>query len=75
MKTWRSPVLLIQGDDDRNVYFHEMIDMANRLQDKGVPYEELVLPNEIHGFLRHASWVQADQATVQYLQRQFHVSD
>jgi dipeptidyl aminopeptidase/acylaminoacyl peptidase len=75
LKTWRSPVLLIQGDDDRNVYFHEMIDMANRLQDKGVPYEELVLPNEIHGFLRHASWLQADQATVEYLQRQFHVQD
>ncbi|HEY4128368.1 MAG TPA: LpqB family beta-propeller domain-containing protein [Gammaproteobacteria bacterium] len=75
MKTWRSPVLLIQGDDDRNVYFHEMIDMENRLQDKGVPYEELVLPNEIHGFLRHASWLQADRATVEYLQRQFHVQD
>ena len=75
MKTWRSPVLLIQGDDDRNVYFHEMIDMANRLQDKGVPYEELVLPNEIHGFLRHASWMQADAATVEYLQRQFHPQD
>ena len=75
MKTWRSPVLLIQGDDDRNVYFHETIDLANRLADKGVPYEELVLPNEIHGFLRHASWLQADQATVEYLQRQFHVSD
>jgi len=73
MKTWRSPVLLIQGDDDRNVYFHETIDMANRLEDKGVPYEELVLPNEIHGFLRHVSWLQADQATAEYLQRQFHV--
>ena len=73
MKTWRSPVLLIQGDDDRNVYFHETVDLANRLDDKGVPYEELVLPNEIHGFLRHASWLQADQATVEYLQRQFHV--
>ena len=73
MKTWRSPVLLIHGDDDRNVYFHETVDLANRLEDKGVPYEELVLPNEIHGFLRHASWLQADQATVEYLQRQFHV--
>jgi hypothetical protein len=31
-----------------------------------------VLPNEIHGFLRHPSWLQADLATVEYLQRQFH---
>jgi len=71
LKTWRSPVLLIQGDDDRNVYFNETIDMANRLQDKGVHYEELVLPNEIHGFLRHASWLTADEATVEFFQRQF----
>ena len=73
LKGWRSPVLLIQGDDDRNVYFNEMIDLANRLQDKGVHYEELVLPNEIHGFLRHASWLAADAATVEFFQRQFDV--
>jgi len=73
VKGWKSPVLLIQGDDDRNVYFNEMIDLANRLQDKGVHYEELVLPNEIHGFLRHASWLTADAATVEFFQRQFAV--
>jgi dipeptidyl aminopeptidase/acylaminoacyl peptidase len=70
VKGWRSPVLLIQGDDDRNVYFNEMIDMVNRLQDQGVPYEELVIPNEIHGFLRRASWRKADEATVEFFQRQ-----
>jgi dipeptidyl aminopeptidase/acylaminoacyl peptidase len=75
MKTWRSPVLLIQGDDDRNVYFHEMVDLVNRLQDQGVHYEQLVLPNEIHGFLRHASWLAADQATVEFLDRQLGVKD
>ncbi len=69
IKTWRSPVLLIQGDDDRNVYFHEMIDLVNRLQDQHVTYEQLVLPNEIHGFLRHSSWLAADAATVEFLQR------
>jgi len=75
MKTWKSPVLLIQGDDDRNVYFHEMIDLVNRLQDQNVHYEQLVLPNEIHGFLRHASWLAADQATVEFLDRQLGVQD
>ena len=69
--TWRSPVLLIQGDDDRNVHFHEMVDLVNRLQKQKVPYEQLVIPNEIHGFLRHASWYQADSATVAFFQRQF----
>ena len=65
--TWKSPVLLIQGDDDRNVRFNQTIDLARRLDAAGVPYDELVLPNEIHGFLRHASWLKADGATIDYL--------
>ncbi|HJU25903.1 MAG TPA: prolyl oligopeptidase family serine peptidase [Rhodanobacteraceae bacterium] len=64
---WTSPVLLIQGDDDRNVRFFQTVDLARRLEQRHVPYEEMVLPNEIHGFLRHASWLKADQATVDFL--------
>jgi dipeptidyl aminopeptidase/acylaminoacyl peptidase len=67
--TWKSPVLLIQGDDDRNVEFHQMVDLVQRLQLARVPFEQIVIPNEIHGFLRYASWLQADTATAQYLER------
>ena len=67
--TWTSPVLLIQGDDDRNVHFAETIDLARRLEAKGVDFEELVIPDEIHGFLRYASWLKADAATAEYLTR------
>ena len=66
---WKSPVLLIQGDDDRNVHFLQMEDVVPRLQKHGVPFEEMVIPNEIHGFLRHASWLKADTATVDFLER------
>jgi len=69
MDGWRSPVLLIQGDDDRNVPFVQTVDLARRLAAHKVPFEELVIPNEIHGFLRHASWLQADRATVEFLAR------
>jgi len=65
--TWRSPVLLIQGDDDRNVHFHQTVDLVQRLRKAGVPFEELVLPNEIHGFLRWRSWLRADEATAAFL--------
>jgi len=68
--TWRSPVLLIQGDDDRNVPFHQMIDLVQRLRVAHVPYEEMVIPNDIHGFLRWQSWLAADQATVDFLGKQ-----
>jgi dipeptidyl aminopeptidase/acylaminoacyl peptidase len=74
MATWKSPVLLIQGDDDRNVSFHQTVDIARRLQAVGVPFEELVIPDEIHGFLRYHSWLMADSATVDYLNKQFKVS-
>jgi len=64
---WKSPVLLIQGDDDRNVPFQQTVDLAIRLEAQHVPFEELVLPNEIHGFLRWDSWREADEANAQYL--------
>lgn len=69
--TWKSPVLLIQGDDDRNVHFHQMVDLVRRLQLEHVPYRQIVIPDEIHGFLRYHSWLQADQATAAYFAEQF----
>ncbi|HJS91774.1 MAG TPA: prolyl oligopeptidase family serine peptidase [Steroidobacteraceae bacterium] len=68
--TWKSPVLLIQGDDDRNVHFHQMVDLVRRLQLKRVPYQQIVIPDEIHGFLRYQSWLKADQATADYFAKQ-----
>lgn len=70
--TWKSPVLLIQGDDDRNVHFHQMVDLVQRLRKHHVPFEEIVIPNEIHGFLRYHSWLEADTATGKYFEGQFY---
>ena len=69
--TWKSPVLLIQGDDDRNVHFHQMVDLVRRLQLQHVPYQEMVIPDEIHGFLRYHSWLEADEATAAFFDEQF----
>ena len=68
--TWKSPVLLIQGDDDRNVHFHQMVDLVRRLRRHHVPYRELVIPDEIHVFLRYHSWLEADEATARFFARQ-----
>jgi len=67
---WKSPVLLIQGDDDRNVPFQQTVDLARRLEKQNVPFEELVMPNEIHGFLRYADWLKVDKASVAFLEKQ-----
>lgn len=66
ISTWRSPILLIHGDADANVPFSQTVDLARRLRSKGVPFEELVLPDEIHGFLRFESWMRASSATVRF---------
>jgi dipeptidyl aminopeptidase/acylaminoacyl peptidase len=64
--TWRSPVLLIQGDDDRNVAFSETIHLAEALRKRDVPVEILVLPDEVHDFLLHRSWVAVYEATAKF---------
>lgn len=69
--TWRSPVLLIHGDDDRNVRFSETVDLARRLAAAGVPYEELVIPDDTHHFMRHANWVRVNQATADFFEKYF----
>jgi dipeptidyl aminopeptidase/acylaminoacyl peptidase len=69
ISTWKSPVLLIQGDDDRNVRFSQTVDLARRLDDAGVPYEEIVIPDEIHDFLMYRSWITADSATAAFFDK------
>jgi len=69
--TWKSPVLLVHGDDDRNVEFHQTADLVRRLEKAHVPHEVIVLPDEIHGFLRFGSWLRAESATADFFDRQF----
>jgi dipeptidyl aminopeptidase/acylaminoacyl peptidase len=69
ISTWRSPVLLIQGDDDRNVPFAETVQLAEALRRQHVPFEELVFPDEIHDFLLRRSWVRAYTAGAEFLDR------
>ena len=67
VSSWRSPVLLIQGDDDHNVDFSETVRLAEALRVHGVEYQELILPDEIHDFLRYESWLKAYRATADFL--------
>jgi dipeptidyl aminopeptidase/acylaminoacyl peptidase len=54
---WRSPVLLIHGDDDRNVDFNQSLLLARALTARHVPFRELVFPGERHDFFRYADWL------------------
>lgn len=69
VKTWKSPVLLIHGDDDRNVRFFQTIDLVSRLEAAGVYYEELVFPDDVHAFLLYRNWIKANAATAKFLDK------
>jgi dipeptidyl aminopeptidase/acylaminoacyl peptidase len=69
VSTWKSPVLLIHGDDDRNVEFSNTILLAEALRKQGVYFEQLIFPDEIHDFLVHADWLKAYNAADEFLGR------
>lgn len=66
---WKSPVLLIHGDDDRNVNFEQTVELVGALRQHGVYFEQLIFPNEIHDFLLHRDWVKAYEATADFFNR------
>ncbi|MEP6769205.1 MAG: prolyl oligopeptidase family serine peptidase [Acidobacteriota bacterium] len=69
VETWRSPVLLIHGDDDRNVPFGESVNLAEALRGHKVEVEQLIFPDEVHDFLRHENWLRAYKAADEFLER------
>ncbi len=54
---WKSPVLLIQGDDDRNVAFQQMTGLIQLLRQRDVYYELIVFPDDVHESLLHSRWI------------------
>jgi dipeptidyl aminopeptidase/acylaminoacyl peptidase len=68
--TWKSPVLFIHGDDDRNVYFAQTVDLVARLRARGVHIEQLIFPDDIHDFLLHRNWLAGYHAESDFFDRQ-----
>lgn len=69
VSSWKSPVLMIHGDDDRNVPFGQTVDLAQRLREQQVVFEELIFPDEIHDFLMWKDWIKAYAATADFFDR------
>jgi dipeptidyl aminopeptidase/acylaminoacyl peptidase len=69
--TWKSPVLIIQGDDDRNVHVSQSIDLVNRLEKKGVPFETMMMVDDTHHWMNFANSVTVYAAAADFFVRQF----
>ena len=69
MNTWKSPVLLIHGDDDRNVAFNQTVALVEALRTQGVEFEELIFPDEVHDFLWFEHWLVSFKAADDFFDR------
>jgi dipeptidyl-peptidase-4 len=54
---WKSPVLLLHGDDDRNVDFGQTVGLVQLLRANKVYYELMVIPDDVHETLLHSRWM------------------
>ncbi len=62
-------MLIIHGDDDRNVPFQQTTDLVEKLRAQNVAFEELIIPDEIHDLLRWSDWVLAYRVTAEFFDR------
>ena len=69
LDTWKSPVLIIHGDDDRNVEFSQSTDIYKRLVERGIPTEALVIVDDTHHWMKHENVMKVNQATAEFFIR------
>ncbi len=69
VETWRSPVLFIHADDDRNVRFSQTVDLVQRLRVRGVELEEVTIVDDTHHFMRHGNQRRVNALIAEYLER------
>lgn len=54
---WKSPVLLVHGDDDRNVAFQQTTGLVQLLRARDVEHELIVFPDDTHESMLHSRWM------------------
>jgi dipeptidyl aminopeptidase/acylaminoacyl peptidase len=69
MSGWKSPVLLVHGDDDRNVAFQQTTGLVQLLRARDVPYELIVFPDDVHDSLIHARWIYTFKRMDEFLKK------
>jgi dipeptidyl aminopeptidase/acylaminoacyl peptidase len=67
-------LLLVHGDDDRNVPFQQTTDLVEKLRAQNVAFEELIIPDEIHDLLRWSDSIRAYRATAEFFDRRLAAS-
>lgn len=66
---WTSPVLLIHGDDDRNVPFSQTVGLVQLLRAHDIYHELIVFPDDVHDFLIYDRFLQSFNAADDFFDR------
>jgi dipeptidyl aminopeptidase/acylaminoacyl peptidase len=69
IEKWKSPVLLIHGDDDRNVAFSQTTGLVQLLRAHNVCHELIVFPDDVHDSLLYSRWLIAFNALDDFFKR------
>jgi len=69
IKNWKSPVLLIHGDDDRNVSFSQTTGLVQLLRANNVYHELIVFPDDVHDSLLYYRWLLSFNAADDFFKR------
>jgi len=69
---WKSPVLLVHGDDDRNVAFAQTIGLVQLLRAHEVYHELIVFPDDVHDSLLYSRWIHTFERMEAFLSRFLH---
>jgi dipeptidyl aminopeptidase/acylaminoacyl peptidase len=66
---WKSPVLLIHGDDDRNVSFQQTTGLVQLLRARNIEHELIVFPDDVHDSLIHERWIHTFRTMDEFLKK------
>jgi dipeptidyl-peptidase-4 len=66
---WKSPVLLVHGDDDRNVDFAQTVGLVQLLRARNIYHEMIIIPDDLHESMLHKNWVHTWERTDEFLKR------
>ncbi|HUP89891.1 MAG TPA: prolyl oligopeptidase family serine peptidase [Longimicrobiales bacterium] len=69
ISNWKSPVLLVHGDDDRNVQFAQTVGLVQLLRANNVPHEVIIIPDDTHESLLYSRWVYTWNRMSEFLKR------
>jgi len=69
ISTWKSPTLFIHADDDRDIPFHQSVDIINRLLKRKVPVETRVIVDDTHHWLKFSNSLDVMTATADFFKK------